>query len=128
MSTATATKLSRLQERILAALLCLCRQVEERGNDFAKTDLAVWGVPLQWLRGKRQVGVSDYTPADSAAFSRALVRLEQRDFILRSNQMSGVPSGPGAGRARTSKEQPHGRTTHVRLLDAGRKMAETVKT
>jgi DNA-binding MarR family transcriptional regulator len=61
----------------------------------------VWGVPWRSTRSA--------TPAVRAAVSRALKRLEQRGLVVRSNQVSGGPW-----------------TTHVKLTEIGRTVAETV--
>jgi hypothetical protein len=119
MPTADSVKgLSRLQREILCGTLALYRDVEEYGNDFAQMLVKTGGVGLKHLRPR---GVS---PADRAAFSRALKRLEARGLIVCSNTTSGIPSGPRARYIRTSADEPHGRTDSLFLTDLGRETTE----
>mgnify|MGYP005842338755 CR=1 FL=1 len=55
--------------------------------------------------------------SDQAAISRAMARLERRGLVLRINYPTGLPDGSGL--MRTRADQPHNRTTHVRLTKAG---------
>lgn len=57
------------------------------------------------------------TRSRSAAISRALRRLEQRGLVVRMNGTSDAPGAPSS----TAVQM---RTTHVRLTDAGRELAE----
>jgi hypothetical protein len=77
-------KLSALQRAILADLLAYYRNVESAGDDFVKSELKHRGVPLMWLRGRKR----GWSNAQSAAFSRSLLRLEFRGFVLRVNAIT----------------------------------------
>ena len=114
MSTPQAgRKLSVPQRRILAALLRFHK-------DGSCTSC---GVPLKWLRGRKQ----HWNASESAAFSRSLRRLEQRGLVVRTNTVTGITSGPRAGCIRQAADEPHtGRTNYVILTEAGRLAAETV--
>ena len=79
--------LSRLQTWVLCRVLAH----EDEGGDTA------WGMPWR---------AQSPTPAESAATSRAITRLERRGLIERRNQ-------------RTGKRQ----ATHLRLTDQGRAIA-----
>jgi hypothetical protein len=81
-------KLSALQRSILANLLRYTAHVEQQGSEHACKLLTVTGVSLRWLRGRG----NDRTRADSAAFSHALLRLEQRGLVIRSNVSTGFTS------------------------------------
>ena len=85
------TRLSRQQLQILKWL-----------NDavMADQDEKWWGVPWRLPR---------LTRAQHASISRALLRLEQRGFVVRQNQVSGRP-GPD------NEFVTHMRTTHVQVL------------
>lgn len=63
-----------------------------------------------------------FSSVERASVSRTLARLERRGLILRQNTLRG--SGAGTGKARHSADEPHNRTTHVRITDAGRLAAE----
>jgi len=61
------------------------------------------------------------TDSDRAALSRSLRRLEQRGLLLRLNFVSGMGERYGLA-MRRSKNDPHNRTTHIRLLPEGVKV------
>lgn len=117
MSRATrraTSGLSRLQRELLARLLVYDDRARAGTPQFG-----YWGVPVKWLRRE-----GDRTRSGSAAFSRALARLEARGLALRSSQNSGVPSGPRKGYIRTSPDEPAPRRADlVVLTDAGREAA-----
>src|SRR5262245_14440457 len=104
-------RLSKPQRGILRNLL---RYVEHA--EALPGALRVYGketVPVKWRRGGRPKG-----RADSAAFSRALRRLESRGLVVRTNVAGGMPSGPRKGSIRQRLDEPHGtRTDHVFLTD-----------
>lgn len=106
----TGHKLSWLQKDILCVLLA---------------HLGGRPQPLGGVRVKaiRERGL---TPADRAAFSRAIARLERRGLVIRSNSTSGLPAGhPRAGRVRVRIEEPAPRRTdHLILTPAGEEMAK----
>jgi hypothetical protein len=66
----TESKPSRLQQRILHGLLRYDNHVAADPERFPFYKIS--GVPVRWLRGGKQYR----SPAESAAFSRALRRLE----------------------------------------------------
>jgi hypothetical protein len=94
----TVTKLSRLQKQILLALLRVIRRHEKRAADFP--EIARWRrVPVSALRRTDE----PKSRADSAAYSRAVRRLEARGLVLRINRCRGDPT---TGRIRSSARQP----------------------
>ncbi len=112
-----------MQKNVLRKVLHYIQHVEEHGNEYAKACLRgrTSGVPIRWLRGYGH----DRRRSDSAAFSRALNRLEQRGLIVRTNTVTGLPPGhPRAGYVRQAAEEPHKRTNAIILTDAGREEAE----
>jgi hypothetical protein len=115
--------LSQLQQSVLADLLLYVERVEADGNDYAKNNLCHFGVPVPWLRGRKVY----HSPADRAAFSRMLARMERRGLIIRRNGVTGLLDGPRAGLSRASVEEPHTRTTGIILTDTGRKTAEQIR-
>jgi DNA-binding MarR family transcriptional regulator len=58
------------------------------------------------------------TDCQRATLSRALRRLERRGLLLRLNFFSGMGERHGFG-VRQSKNDPHNRTTHIKLLPLG---------
>jgi hypothetical protein len=111
-------KLSRLQRSILRRLLHWWAWIhadERRARAYMP-----FGIPLTKLRPYLQYR----DPADRAAFSRALRRLEARGLIIRVNGTSGCPDV--GGRMRTSPDQSHRRTDHILLTEACLRWAETV--
>ena len=64
-----------------------------------------------------------WSRADAAAFSRSVRRLEQRGLLFRDNEARGVPALGGMRRT-TLAEPPPLRTTHLKLTDAGRALAQ----
>ena len=58
------------------------------------------------------------TNSQRATLSRALRRLEHRGLLLRLNFVSGMGEQRGFG-MRRSKDDPHNRTTHIRMLPPG---------
>jgi hypothetical protein len=125
-------KLSRLQKSIL---LWLLRQTEEL-EVIASDDRGLDSLPVAVLANdeqRRVIGarialhwgvwwrIGDSTPAERAAFSRALKRLEERGLVLRQNRVAGAP---GSGGLRDSAAQLHIRTTNVQLTDMGREVAK----
>ena len=109
--------LSELQERILCWLLQATVEVETHGHPIQQRDLAYFGIPWRPSKGQKA-----WTATDRAVFSRAISRLEARRLIIRQNIASGTP---GIGRARlTVDEPPPLRTTHLKLTDTGREVAE----
>jgi hypothetical protein len=84
VSAKAPAKLSRLQRRILAAMLRYVEWAEQhQGRDIRGRH----PIPVKWPRKDGHYK----TRADSAAFSRALRRLETRALALRSNVSSGMP-------------------------------------
>ncbi len=79
----TGSKLSQLQKRVLRNLLAWVEHARGREN-VASADMHA---PVVWLRGR-----GSKARADSAAFSRAVVRLERRGLLVRSNLVSGIPT------------------------------------
>jgi hypothetical protein len=76
-------KLSRLQKQILLNLHRFIRKHEKHGDDSPEV-VRYRRVPLTALRGDEPKG-----RADSAAFSRAVRRLEARGLLLRINRRRG---------------------------------------
>jgi len=109
-------RLSRQQQDVLAHLYRL--YVDQAPGPF--------GVP--W----RTTG----TRSGQASLSRALRRLETRGLVLRQNQVVGSPDSVAVdpdgvsrpGYKRTSRDQRHGRTTHVELTAAGIEVAKGLTT
>ena len=104
-------RLSDLQVYILAFLLL---------NDTRDP----WGVP--W-RPTRWFG--PMTGSERAVWSRAVVRLERREFVLRQNERCwtdhDLPYAPGNGEVRRqAADRMCRRTTGLVLLPAGREIAE----
>jgi len=92
------TKLSRLQKQILLDLLRVIRRHEKRAEGFP--EIARWRrVPVFALRRTAE----PKSRADSAAYSRAVRRLEARGLVLRINRCRGDPT---TGRIRSSARQP----------------------
>jgi hypothetical protein len=117
-----AAGLSAGQRETLAALLHYLRHAERQPAGLARDIALQDGAPMRWLRPRGNLAVDDPRPrAESAAFSRAVARLERRGLVLRKNVSSGVP---GTGKVRTSSDQPHTRADHLMLTEAGRKVAE----
>jgi len=123
--TANTAKLSKLQRSILHDLAFYEREIER----IAPTSLPTvqrFGVPLRWLRPRKHE--QHRTRADSAAFSRAILRLEWRGLVIRSNAVSGMPHSAAnperEGVIRQKADEPHERRTdHIILTLAGRKAA-----
>jgi hypothetical protein len=111
-------KLSRLQRSILRRLLRWWTWIQS--DEGRARRYKHFGVPLLKLRPY----LLYWSPADRAAFSRALRRLEARGLILRVNGTSGCPDV--GGRMRTSPDQSHSRTDHILLTEACLRWAETV--
>jgi hypothetical protein len=61
---------------------------------------------------------TDGTDSERATLSRALRRLELRGLLLRLNFASGMGEQYDLA-MRQSKDDPHNRTTHIRLLPMG---------
>ena len=78
------SRLGRLQRDILARLWRYTDHVRRNGNDFARDELAAWGVPLRRLRPRDEEYC--FGRADSAAFSRAVRQLVRRGLVARRNQ------------------------------------------
>jgi hypothetical protein len=79
-----------------------------------------FGVSMKLLR-KRQ----PKTPANNAAFARALARLEKRRLVIRTNHRTGIP---GLNIIRTkASEPPVKRTSHVILTPLGRHVADLLR-
>lgn len=92
--------LSAEQKSVLLWLLDYCNRIESSGNDHAKQDIALWGVPWR---------TNGLTRSEHASLSRTLRRLETRGLVIRKNDVSD-------GR----------RTTGVVLTANGRQIAEAV--
>lgn len=105
--SAKDTVLSRLQKRILRKL-----------GKFGKAPW--WGISTKRLRR-----AESKTPARNAAFARALVRLEKRGLVIRTNVCTGIP-GLGIIRTKTY-EPPVRRTSHVILTQLGRRVARSLR-
>jgi hypothetical protein len=109
-------RLSALQKDILIRLL-----TRVLGQRAAKVPpwISGPGIRLSHIRPK---GVAR---AKSAAFSRALARLERRGLVVRNNVATGIPTGPLKGRQRVKAEEPPPRRTdHVILTPAGEDAAK----
>lgn len=110
-------KLSKLQKWILSYLWEMTTDIEENGNDSAKTDLRVWGV--KWYPSTLH---KTWIASDRVGTSRALRRLEERRLVIRNNDIKGVP---GEGGCRMSLDQPAPkRTNYVKLTPEGRETAK----
>jgi hypothetical protein len=112
-------KLSALQKDILLCLLPWAEWLRNSPDCYAAC--RDHGAPLMRIRPK---GVSR---ADSAAFSRALRRLEARGLIIRTNSSSGSPEQQGwpRGRVRLRMEEPAPkRTDHIILTPEGEAVAK----
>jgi len=96
-------KLSQLQRRILCWLLDMTERIETDGNDFDQNTLKHWGVKWNPRREKR---------SHSVILSRSLRRLETRDLVARTNDW-----GTGT----------HHRTTHAKLTELGREVANKLR-
>jgi hypothetical protein len=105
-----AAKLSRLQKQILLNLLQIIRRHENQSEDFPEIVLRR-RVPLAALRTTDQ----PKSRADSAAYSRALRRLEARGLVLRINRSRGDPA---TGRIRGSAQEPPPRRSDCLVLTA----------
>jgi hypothetical protein len=82
------------------------------------TTTARLSLPQRWIL-RNLLKYTEAVPAKSFA------RLERRGLIVRTNQTSGMRTGPNRRRIRTSLEEPFaGCTDHVILTDLG---AETAK-
>jgi hypothetical protein len=113
-------KLSRLQKQILLNMLQLIRQHEKDGGDFAEI-VRYRRVPLLCLRGED----APKPRADSAAFSRAVRRLEARGLVLRINRTRGDPA---TGRIRRSALEPAPRRSDCLVLTkTGEEVAELIQ-
>jgi hypothetical protein len=115
---ATTARLSRLRREILRCLLLHRTRLLADENVFRLYERS--GIPLRWFREDGYYK----TRADSAAFSRALRRLEARGLVPRVNATSGCPDA--GGYMRQSPDQAHTRTDHVLLTEAGIRAGETV--
>jgi hypothetical protein len=113
----TGSKLSQLQKRVLRDLLAWVEHARGREN-VASADMHA---PVVWLRGR-----GSKARADSAAFSRAVVRLERRGLLVRSSHTEGIPQPhPRAGKVRMALDEPAPRrATHLILTPAGEEVAK----
>jgi hypothetical protein len=111
-------KLSALQKDILLCLLPWHEWMRENAGRLGR--MALQGVPVAIIRHK---GVSR---ADSAAFSRALRRLETRGLVIRTNVRTGSPVGDEEyGPVRLQLDEPvPKRTDHIILTPAGEEIAK----
>jgi len=98
-------------------MLRYIQQHERRGGDFPEV-VRYRRVPLSCLRGQ---GASKRR-ADSAAFSRAVRRLEARGLVLRINRSRGVPP---SGRIRQSALEPAPRRSDCLVLTSAGEQAAT---
>ncbi len=107
-------KLSALQKDILRCLLVHVRWMDGNGGR------ALWGVSVKGLREK---GVSR---SDSAAFSRAVRRLEARGLLVRTSCASGLPAEHERhGYIRLKREEPAPRRAdHIILTPEGEEAAK----
>ena len=99
--TDPAIKLSKVQ-RDLLAFLCAEHAAGGAGPGY---DCCIY-----WR--------TDGTDCQRATLSRTLRRLERRGLLLRLNFFSGMGERHGFG-VRQSKNDPHNRTTHIKLLPLG---------
>jgi hypothetical protein len=106
----STTGLSDKQRVVLGWLAKAERDLDTRGSHLQRRELFGFGVPW-YMRSRNGI-----TPVERASDSRALARLERRGLLLRQNS--------GTGKARVSPDQPHNRTTHVRLTADGRRAAQ----
>ena len=123
MPPAGTSKLSDLQRSLLANLLAWERWARTLPDGLGRLLALRDGAPVTWLRGRPQRGIHTHSRANSAVFSRALLRLEQRGLLVRTNVRSGMPD---SGKVRRSSGLPHGRTDHVFLTDEGHRVAEAL--
>jgi hypothetical protein len=100
-------KLSRLQKQILLKILQIVRQPQEYGDDFSEIG-RYRRVPVLYLREQRH----PKSRGDSAAFSRAVRRLESRGLVLRINRAR----GDATGRIRKSASEPAPRRADCLVL------------
>jgi hypothetical protein len=107
-------ELSKKQRAVLRWIRNVERELSAEGSYDERRALSSVGVPWE-LRGNLA------SPVERASVSRTLVRLERRGLIPRQNIRSA--SSPG-GRARDSAEEPHRKTTHVLMTEAGRRAAD----
>jgi DNA-binding MarR family transcriptional regulator len=98
-------RLSGYQARFLLWLIELYQEIEAEGD---KRGMWRDAVPVPRARAGQ-------SRSDSASISRAVRRLEDRGLIERLNHVSGAP---GEGYATQM------RTTHIRLTESGRAVAE----
>ena len=101
-------RLSRLQKSLLRWLIRRHNYIAEHGNPYEQNRLHYFGV--KW---RPQAD----TPSQRASVSRAIREMENRGLLLRQNVLC-------EGRARLTREDPHDRTTHVKLLPAGDQAAK----
>jgi hypothetical protein len=114
-----APKLSSLQKQILGNMLACIRSHERGGDDYGEI-VQLRRVPWSLLRPQGQ----PKDRADSAAFSRAVRRLELRGLVLRLNRTRGDLS---TGRIRSSTLEPAPRRSDCLLLtEAGEEVARAM--
>jgi hypothetical protein len=108
-----------LQKDILRCLLPYHQWMHSKDTNYPAAMLHQ-GVPIARIRRK---GVSR---ADSAAFSRALRRLETRGLVIRTNVQSGSPGDDEEwGTIRLKMEEPAPkRADHIILTPAGEEIAQ----
>ncbi len=120
-------QLSQLQREILSCVLAntKARELWEKEHEEERKNhpyqgalycVGIWGV--SWKNGSNSLSTT-------AAISRALRRLEDRELVLRQNKTSGSVGWP---KARTTKDQPApARCTSVLLTATGRTIAESLE-
>jgi hypothetical protein len=104
-------KLSRQQRTILVWLYRVYAELKAAGYARINT----FGIP--W----RNPSANGFSRSEQASISRALKRLEQRELVLRQNEVSGCPT---TGSCREWNTEPHARSTCVRLLPEGIRVAK----
>jgi hypothetical protein len=113
-------KLSRLQKQILLDLLQFIWHHEKQKQDFPEI-VRYRRVPLRMLRTTDE----PKSRADSAAYSRAVRRLEARGLVLRINRSRGDPA---TGRIRRSAREPApGRSDCLVLTKSGEEVANRLQ-
>ena len=104
-------ELSKKQCAVLRWIRNFERDITADGSAEERRALSSVGVPWD-ERGNLA------SPVERASVSRTLARLERRGLVLRQNIRSA-----GSHRARQSANEPHQKTTHVLITDAGRRLA-----
>jgi hypothetical protein len=112
----TDARLSPLQRDLLRRLLACEQALGPAGEDDPPP-----AVPVKLVRSEAKK-----TPADSAAYSRAVRRLTWRGLVIPCNLRHGVRRGPNIGKVRIDPADKHTRADHLLLTAAGRVIARSL--